>query len=136
MYEYLKNNMIWEEGVKSKGRHTRLAHHSSFGEDKKLDSLVFNTMKKFKMPIGVEHFGMYLNYQRDGNEYTPQHAHAGGCQLVICLGPAIRTFNVGKKIIKVGNGDCILFGSSTHGVIQEPDIKEGRISIATFSLFT
>jgi hypothetical protein len=39
---------------------------------------------------------------------------------------------VGKKDYSMKSGDAILFGSSIHGIPQNPDIINGRISIAIF----
>lgn len=75
--------------------------------------------------------GVYLNYYRNGEMWTPNHSRPGTHQLVISLG-ATRTLEVTKKKIPMKNGDAILFGSATHGVPKEPEITTGRISIATF----
>src|SRR6185437_2683573 len=55
----------------------------------------------------------------------------GQIQCVISLGTT-RILKVGKKNYQMGNGDIIFFGSSSHGVLKEPGITTGRISIATF----
>lgn len=75
--------------------------------------------------------GVYLNYYRDGNDWTPNHTHPGTTQLVLSLG-ATRGFVYGKSTYNVNNGDIVIFGATTHGVPKQPDIKEGRISIALF----
>ena len=51
--------------------------------------------------------------------------------MVISLG-ATRTLNVGKTAYQMHSGDLIMFGSDEHGVPREPQVLEGRISIATF----
>jgi hypothetical protein len=131
------NNLIatveWDEGVKSKGRHTRLAKMYEMDDDMVLTTFVLDAITKAGIKDDLIIEGMYLNYQRNGQEWTPNHSHAGSVQFIICLGPAIRTFNLAKKSYQVTNGDCLYFGSSIHGVPQEPEVKEGRISIATFS---
>jgi hypothetical protein len=134
MFRYLRDNVEWEEGVKSKGKHTRLACSLGFGVDVKIDEFMATIISKLKLPENIIHLGMYINYQRNGNEWTPNHSHKKSCQVVVCLGPATRTFIVGKKEYHVSNGDVIIFGSSIHGVKKEPDIDKSRISIATFSM--
>lgn len=142
MFAYLRDNMKWGEGVKSKYSKvpgesrgfTRLACQMQFGQDELLDTFIMQAISLVKLPDNISHLGMYLNYQRDGMDWTPNHNHPKQCQVVINTGPATRTFTVGKKSYKVANGDVIVFGSSVHGVPQEPEVKEPRISIATFTL--
>ena len=134
IYDYLRLNIKWEEGIRSKQGHTRLAKGLTFEDDEVVTEFVTSAMKKTKAMDDVITMGLYLNYQRNGNEYTPNHSHPKQVQFVICLGPATRTFIVGNKEYKVSNGDTIIFGSSIHGVPIEPEVKEGRISIATFSV--
>lgn len=59
--------------------------------------------------------GIYLNYQRNGEEYT--HSHEGGFQQVICLGPAKRKF-------VVENVDVAVFGKTKHGLPKDKTCKE------------
>ena len=75
--------------------------------------------------------GIYLNYLKDGTHYVPSHSHKGMVQLVISLG-ADRTLTVGAKDYRLKNGDVIIFGASAHAVPPETNLKDGRISIATF----
>jgi hypothetical protein len=75
--------------------------------------------------------GLYLNYYKDGNDWTPNHTHPGTTQIIISLG-ATRTFQYGKKDIPSQNGDILIFGSGIHGVPKDPDVTNGRISIALF----
>ncbi len=132
MFVYLKENIIWGEGIQTRsGGHTRLA---AMGND---DSNIRLFLAKIKttLPTGKYHLaGIYLNYQRNGEEYTPTHSHQGGFQQVICLGPAKRRFVIGNKNYMVGNGDVIVFGSSKHGLPKDLKCVEERISIATFYL--
>ena len=74
---------------------------------------------------------IYVNYYKDGNMWTPNHSHKGTHQIVISLG-ATRQLKVGKKTFDMSSGSAIIFGGSIHGVPKQPDVKEGRISIATF----
>lgn len=134
MYTYLKDTVLWGEGVKSKVHgHTRLAASYGFDTDEKVTQMLLTAFSKVKLPENIVHLGMYLNYQRNGNEFTPSHRHQGQIQVVICLGPAKRVFVVGKTKYTVGNGDVIVFGGSNHELLKDSNIKEGRISIASFS---
>ncbi len=132
MFTYLKENISWKEGVKTRaGGHTRLARAYMTGDDK----VINNFLKKIKstIPRGRYHLvGIYLNYQRNGEEYTPVHTHEGGFQQIICLGPAKRKFLIGEKSHKMGNGDVAIFTTEKHGLPKDKSCKEERISIATF----
>ncbi len=75
---------------------------------------------------------VYLNYYKNGDDYTPSHSHPKQIQCVISFGKT-RTFILGKKKYRLGNGDVIFFGSSSHS-IPKSKTKRERISIATFSL--
>lgn len=126
----------WREGIRSKKGFTRLAHNldlnSPLGEE--ILALVTEILREMKktnpnMP-NYAVFGIYINYYRDGDMYTPNHSHKGTHQMVISFG-AIRTLTIGKKNVRMENGDAILFGSSIHGVPRE-EADGGRISVATF----
>jgi hypothetical protein len=112
----------WKDAVRSRNGFTRLAHQLDL--ESKQGEKILGIIKDVLV------LGVYINYYRDGNMYTPQHSHKGTHQLVISLGVP-RTLLVGKKSIKMENGDAVLFGSSTHGVPKEVS-NGGRISIATF----
>lgn len=128
LYEYLRDNIVWEEGVKSKHGFTRLAKSISLSEYPELASVIADVLgEKYKEYII---HGVYLNYYMNGDMYTPNHSHPQTHQLVISLG-GTRTFTIGKKNFRMKSGDAILFGSSTHGVPKEEGAS-GRISIATF----
>jgi hypothetical protein len=85
--------------------------------------------------VSIDYYilGVYINYYRDGNDWTPNHSHPKQVQLIISLG-ATRTLTIGKKDYLMESGDVAIFGSSIHGIRKEPEVKEGRISIATFML--
>jgi len=127
----------WVEGIKSRNGSTRLARRVDMESEE--GTLLLTTiadvllMMKTVDPSIPDYavFGIYLNYYRDGNMYTPNHSHAKTHQLVISLG-ASRSFTIGTKKMILNDGDAILFGSSVHGVPKEPEVKTGRISIATF----
>jgi alkylated DNA repair dioxygenase AlkB len=126
----------WKDAVRSRNGFTRLAHQLDL--ESKQGEKILGIIKDVLVQMKTQHprlanyavFGVYINYYRDGNMYTPQHSHKGTHQLVISLGVP-RTLLVGKKSIKMENGDAVLFGSSTHGVPKEVS-NGGRISIATF----
>lgn len=138
-YERLRDGIEWEEGIPSRkhGR-TRLAKSISF--DEVYDSTSFIAEIKEWIDIAIsrlyitgqyEILGTYLNYYADGEMWTPSHSHPGQHQIVISLGES-RTFHIGKKKILLENGDVVLFGSSAHSIPKEPNVLNGRISIATF----
>lgn len=130
IYEYLRDNIKWVDGIRSKQGFTRKAKPMTIGEDEILDSVIVQALNK----IGVTEaavYGIYLNYYRDGNDWTPNHSHPGMKQVVISLG-ATRTLTMGKGSHTMSNGDVIIFGSSIHGVPKDPNCKDGRISIAMF----
>ena len=125
------------EGIRSKNGFTRLAYSLELEDNlgaKILtivkDVLLMMKTQDEKMP-NYAVYGTYINYYKDGNMYTPNHTHPGTHQLVISLGVS-RNLLLGKKVFVMESGDAVLFGSSVHGVPKQPEIKEGRISIATF----
>lgn len=133
LYNKLKNNIEWEDGIRSKKGFTRKAktifsidYYIKYPEIKEcVDSVLSLFDEKYKV------LGVYLNFYENGEMYTPNHTHPGTQQLVISLG-STRTLTINKKEFKMSNGSAILFGSSMHGVPKEPEVKDGRISIATF----
>jgi hypothetical protein len=126
----------WQEGIRSKNGFTRLEHNldlcSRLGEE--ILALIREILREMKRanPAVPNYaiFGVYVNYYRDGDMYTPNHSHKGTHQLVLSFG-ATRTLNIGKKSFLMENGDAILFGSTIHGVPREKT-DGGRISVATF----
>lgn len=130
MYSYLRDNIIWEDGIKSrKTGFTRKAKALDVGEIPELDKLIILALSKLTTTQYLIH-GIYLNYYENGNCYTPNHRHDKTHQLVISLGET-RILTVGTKNHHMENGDAIIFGSSIHGVPQDNSVN-GRISIATF----
>lgn len=133
LYEILSSTVSWEEGIKS--RKNTFTRKQSFVDLNKQENYyilecIVKTMKHFNL-FNYAIAGVYLNYYENGNHYTPSHSHKGTCQLVISLG-ATRTLTISKKSYAMNNGDAIFFGSSIHSVPKEPEVKEGRISIAVF----
>jgi hypothetical protein len=130
MYEHFKDNIKWVDGIRSKNGFTRKAISTTLGKDSALDMIIHDVFQK----IGIVEFGLhgiYMNYYRNGEDYTPNHSHIGMKQLIISLG-ATRTLTIGSKSYSMNNGDVIIFGSSIHGVPKESHCKDGRISIALF----
>lgn len=140
-YDHLVNTIEWEDGVKSRRTgFTRKAKAIHFNSDEIVQNLILGALSMIDDPANraQDEFsgqkfgigGIYLNWYRDGNDYTPSHSH-DTCQLIISLG-ATRTLKVGNTNFLSGNGDIIVFGKSLHGVPKEPEVEEGRISIAVF----
>lgn len=147
LFEYLKSNTKWEDGIRSRNGFTRKAKMISHIEmDKQMElhvqtdskeytnlySVITSVLSQFKLETDYAILGIYLNYYKNGEMYTPNHNHPKTHQLVISLGET-RTLNVGKKTYSSSHGSAILFGSSIHGVPKEENKKE-RISIAVFLL--
>ena len=139
-------DLPWKDGIKSRtGSRVRSSEHTGFTRlahqldmESKQGEMILDIIKDVLLQMKTQDpklpnyavFGVYINYYRDGNMYTPQHSHKGTHQLVISLG-ATRTLTIAKRAISMENGDAILFGSSIHGVPKEQSLG-GRISIATF----
>ena len=130
-YEYLRETIEWEDGVKSKKGFTRKAKPLMKGQNEIIDGIIeyVEARVDFKVEGGVI-WGIYLNYYQNGEDYTPNHRH-DSCQLIISLGGA-RTLKIGQKEYLMESGDVCIFGKSIHGVPKEPERTEGRISIACF----
>lgn len=136
LYNYLKANIVWGEGIKSKNGHTRSAAMFELNEFitfiDNFPEIIANVSEIISQySIRKTCAGIYVNYYKNGDDWTPNHTHPGTTQIVISLG-ATRTFLYGKKEFSSNNGDVFVFGSSLHGVPKEPTIQEGRISIALF----
>lgn len=129
LYAYLRDNISWQDGIKSRNGFTRKAKILEVGDCERVDAVVFDAIENMLCGEYIL-LGMYLNYYENGNMYTPNHSHKGQHQIVISLGET-RTLNIGKKSYPLHNGDLIMFGSSVHGVPKE-NTQEGRISIAIF----
>ncbi len=134
LFSYLKNNVKWEAGVKSKRYgFTRLAKaiadiDSTFPI---LRDVIKFVMVNMKIDSLYEPYGIYLNYQQNKDHWTPMHSHADTIQMVISLGYT-RDFVIGTKTYKLNSGDACIFGTSSHGVPKSKvDVGE-RISIAVF----
>lgn len=135
LYTHMSASLPWVDGIYSSKLKTttRLAHQASWEDREVLD--IINKVLHAITEEPVKQFvvlGVYVNYYRDGKDWAPAHSHPGPMyQLIISLG-ATRQLRVGKKIYDMNNGDAIVFGGSTHEIIRDPTITEGRISIAVF----
>jgi hypothetical protein len=133
-YDYLASNIQWDDGVPSRTKgFTRFAKAMNLGEDSVVTDLVTDGLKAVGGDWDV--IGLYLNYYLDGSNWTPTHSHKGTAQLIISLG-ATRTLTLAKKDFALANGDVMLFGAGIHSIPLAPDVKDGRISIATFMVPT
>lgn len=133
LYVKLRDEIDWEEGIRSRKGFTRLAKALTPGDCKDVDDAIALALEVLSPGKRYYITGIYLNYYKDGSFYTPNHKHKGTHQLVISLG-AKRTLQIGKKDYEMENGDAIVFGESIHGVPKDEEQRRGRISIATFMI--
>ena len=138
IYTYLKTNVPWVDGIKNRKKLiTRLAYAGGNSVlDTYIENLIITALQKIhnlEESKDCEYLllGTYINYYRDGNDYLPKHSHPGTLQFIISLGTT-RVLTVGSKSYSLQSGDCMLFGSSSHGIVQDSTITDGRISIACF----
>lgn len=129
-YRILRNTIEWDEGVRSRYGPTRKAKSLFPGAHPLVDAIISFVLKKLNIKF-IAMMGIYLNYYRDGNDYTPRHRHPGTRQLVISLG-APRCLTVDSDNHILSSGDVIIFGPQLHGIAKDPSCQEGRISIAVF----
>jgi hypothetical protein len=147
-YNLFKDGIDFDKGIKDKyNKETRPAKdlETLYEDDpivKPLENLIFDVLGKIKFGNSIitksdktiNRFiivGQYMNYYPNGNSYAPIHSHPGLVQVIISFGTT-RKLQIGKKTYLSSNGDVFVFGSSPHGIIKEPDVKDGRISIALF----
>ncbi len=139
LYRYIHDNVAWGAGIKTRtGKPTRLAAPLDlFALLVLLDDFPEVTAKIIKIITDYSTrpncIGVYINYYRDGTDYTPSHTHKDTTQIVVSLG-ATRTFTYVKKEVESRNGDVLIFGASAHGVPKDESVTEGRISIALFMM--
>ena len=128
LFKYYRDNIQWVEAPKSKGRHTRFGSVCS-SRDPITMSLVEFVVEN--VGYSVESVtGVYLNYYKDGDDYTPTHSHPGTIQIILSLG-AERVLEVAKKLYPQKSGTVTVFGGSKHGVPRSETL-ESRISVAIF----
>ena len=130
IYYYLEENIDWEDGVRSKLGFTRKAKPMELGMDAVIDRCIVESLEKMGITTSNV-YGIYLNYYRNGEDWTPNHSHPGMKQVVISLG-STRVLTMGKSSYAMNNGDAIVFGSAVHGVPKDTACTSGRISIALF----
>jgi hypothetical protein len=135
-FDFLKNNTPWVDSIYSKKERkiSRKGYSPSVNSGNIVDDfiveLIASSLLKIK-DVQYDLLGIYVNYYASGTDFCPKHAHKGSIQFVLSLG-ATRKFSVGKKEYDMKSGDAILFGSSTHGIPIQPEVKDGRISVAVF----
>ena len=132
LYDYLKHKMPWKDGIRSRCGPTRQAIPVSLDDDDLIKWAVMEVFKRINLGNFVI-FGLYLNYYRDGNDYTPEHRHKDTTQLVIslCEPDGDRQLTVNSSTYMMGNGDIIIFDDQKHGIPKMSN-RKGRISLATF----
>ena len=139
LYDYLKDSVSWVESIKSRkdrtnGGFTRMGCAIDINEYPDIRKIVNDIISKIKKSANHKDYliaSTYLNFYKDGSWWSPNHTHEKMHSLVISLGTT-RNFVLGKKIIEVKNGDAVIFGSAIHGIPKQPEVKDGRISIAVF----
>ena len=141
IYDYALQNISWEESIRSRRRDLtekeRFTRMGAYGEDDVILSFIASVLSSVltdvpdpdTIPSTVT--GVYMNHYRNGHDWCPRHSHPDTVQMIISLG-ATRTLTVGTKNYKMSDGDVIIFGASLHGIVPEPEVTEGRISIAVF----
>lgn len=136
-YFQLKDNIQWEESIRSKKGFTRMGKivHLSQLPSEVIETVV-RALSQYDPNKNITIAGVYANYYVNGDYWCPNHTHKGSMQVILSLGSP-RTLTVGKKQYLMNNGDVIIFGSSIHGIPKEPvnerdEFKGGRISLAFF----
>ena len=61
-YVNLRDNISWEEGIRSRSGFTRLAKALNIGENKLVDELLTEILNKLSLEGKYNIFGIYLNY--------------------------------------------------------------------------
>jgi hypothetical protein len=134
IFEILRDNMHWVEAIRSKEGFTRKGQHYRMGSLPLVDQIIRRSILSLtNIPYTITE--IFVNYYEHGQMWCQNHNHSGSHQVVLSFG-ASRTLNIGKRKFIMTNGSGCLFGSSTHGVPKEENVKDGRISIAIFMLPT
>lgn len=139
VYEYLLGGVKWHENVPSKDiYHTHLV---ATQDPNDADPFLLDIIQFVYDTLKITHYsmkGIYLNYYASGQEgdqnLEQSHSPKSGLQVIISLG-VTRTLRIGEKDYLLESGDVIVFDSSTYSVPIQPEIKEGRILISTFSTY-
>jgi hypothetical protein len=66
VYISLRDNIQWEEGIRSRSGFTRLAKALNVGDNKLVDELLAEVLEKLGLCNKYHIFGIYLNYYKDG----------------------------------------------------------------------
>lgn len=91
LYEHLKLNIEWEDGVKSQNGFTRKEKSISPGDDRYFDTVI--------KTLNMSDVMVYILIIIEMGMITPNHSHPGMKQLIISLGRT-RTLTMGKKSYK------------------------------------
>jgi alkylated DNA repair dioxygenase AlkB len=132
MYKKLRDEVPWTNGIRSRHGVSRLQYGVS-GQSP-IDGYIQDVVSDVCRSVDFPGFttGIYLNYYRNGRDYTPSHKHENTYQMIISLGET-RTLMIGKKGYDLSSGDVIVFGEQMHS-IPKSDTEGGRISIAVFGI--
>lgn len=132
IYKYLRDNIKWEEGIRSKSGFTRLGKAINLLDDEMVFQIIVRVLNMFNIGQSAVS-GIYLNYYKDGTYYTPSHRHDKTKQIIISFNEVggERVLSIGSKDYEMENGSAIIFGSSNH-TVRKQENKNGRISIALF----
>jgi hypothetical protein len=147
IFNHLRNNIKWEESIRSKKEGNAFTRLGKYINNLDEDLILKDTVKGIIKHIGEKSVknsikaiglhGCYLNRYIDGTYWCPNHTHPGTKQIVVSFG-AQRTLNVNKVGYKMKLGDGVIFGAASHGVPREEvtkindNVKYERISIALF----
>jgi hypothetical protein len=118
----------WVDGPKS----SRLASPQPLDAIPEIMHIIGEVVRDYLPEGTMVSYGCYYNFYKDGMMYTPTHSHPDTIQIILSLGPGIRTLKVGKKEYIQSPGALTIFGTSAHGVAREPEVTEGRIGVAIF----
>jgi alkylated DNA repair dioxygenase AlkB len=143
LYEDLTKSIPWRKMTWGRGRELpRMIFHydNNHSEINKLIKLIEDTFV-------CEVSGVFMNYYRDGKDYTPEHRdeYDGDDVYTLSLGASRKFYFIstqentkGEKLnYTLNNGDLIYFGANInrnykHSLPKQVSVKEGRISIVFF----
>lgn len=133
MFFILRDTLVWNDGIKTRhGKPTRLGSNIEIESNDIVYTIIMSVLQKLKIKNHIIH-GLYLNYYKNGDDYTPIHTHPDSKQMIISLNEmdGDRKLSINSKKYNLDSGDVIIFGSQKHGIEKEQG-KKGRISIAIF----
>src|SRR5579872_2316870 len=74
VYNYLRDNIEWEDGSRSKKGYTRKIRLISLGDDSIVDTVIENVM--IRLCIDKSKIkSLYLDYYRNSNDWCPNRTH-------------------------------------------------------------